>query len=77
VNDPPTLVAVRRDDGLLALTPDGTERWRNDTAVGAPIASDLVATVAPEYDPDRGALVALRGVPRRHGRGTLARAVRG
>lgn len=67
-NHPPTLVAdeegfvvLRREGGLLALDAAGEERWRTDTRVGGPLAGGLITTVAAEYDPEDGGLVALRG----------------
>lgn len=67
-NHSPTLVAdesgfvvLRRQGGLLALAPDGEERWRTDTRVGGPLATGLVITVAAEYEPETGDLLALRG----------------
>lgn len=67
-NHSPTLVAddsgfvvLRREGGLLALDTDGEERWRTDAGVGGPLAGGLITTVAAEYDPEDGELLALRG----------------
>ena len=68
-NHPPTLVAdeegfvvLRREGGLLALDTDGAERWRTETRVGGPLGGGLVTTVAAEYDPENGEILALRGL---------------
>lgn len=62
VPDEDGVVVSTAEGGLLALTPDGEERWRSEVSLDPPVSTGVITAVGTEREPEGPDATALVGV---------------